>query len=219
MPEITTFEIITFLKYLGLSIVYAFILSWVINKYSSLLGDKSQYSIIFPLLIPTMVLVISVIKSSLALSLGLVGALSIIRFRTPIKDPEELTYLFVAIAIGLGLGAGQVAITSICFVVLCILLILLSFKRKKQDLKGVFLDIEIPLGKSEKLTLAKLTETIKTSKIACELRRFEEHDKGLSATYYLEPTTLAVLDQVTQTIQKLKKEARFAVINKNQLLG
>ena len=49
---------------------------------------------------------------------------------------------WIAIAIGLGLGAGQVAITSICFVVLCILLILLSFKRKKQDLKGVFLDIE-----------------------------------------------------------------------------
>lgn len=52
-------------------------------------------------------LIISVVKSSLALSLGLVGALSIIRFRTPIKEPFELSYLFMAIAIGLGFGANQ----------------------------------------------------------------------------------------------------------------
>ena len=48
----------------------------------------------------TTFLVISVVKSSLALSLGLVGALSVIRFRTPIKEPEELSYLFLAIGIG-----------------------------------------------------------------------------------------------------------------------
>jgi hypothetical protein len=54
-----------------------------------------------------------VVKSSLALSLGLVGALSIVRFRTPIKEPEELVYLFMAIAIGLGYGAGHVLITTL----------------------------------------------------------------------------------------------------------
>ncbi len=42
----------------------------------------------------------------LMLGLGLVGALSIIRFRTPIKEPEELAYLFLAIAVGIGLGAA-----------------------------------------------------------------------------------------------------------------
>ena len=46
-------------------------------------------------------------KIFLALSLGLVGALSIVRFRTPIKEPEELAYIFLAIAIGLALGADQ----------------------------------------------------------------------------------------------------------------
>jgi hypothetical protein len=56
------------------------------------------------------------------LSLGLVGALSIVRFRTPIKEPEELVYLFLAIAIGLGYAAGQVLITTI--LILCILFII-----------------------------------------------------------------------------------------------
>ena len=55
----------------------------------------------------TTLLVIAVVKSSLALSLGLVGALSIVRFRTPIKEPEELAYIFLAIALGLCLGADQ----------------------------------------------------------------------------------------------------------------
>ena len=47
-----------------------------------------------------------------ALSLGLLGALSIVRFRTPIKESEELAYLFLNIAIGLGLGAGYTGIGS-----------------------------------------------------------------------------------------------------------
>ena len=54
-----------------------------------------------------MILIISIVKSSLALSLGLVGALSIVRFRAAIKEPEELVYLFFVISIGLSNGANQ----------------------------------------------------------------------------------------------------------------
>ncbi len=56
-------------------------------------------------------MLILVVKTSLALSLGFVGALSIIRFRTPIKEPEELIYLFLSIGLGLGYGANQTLIT------------------------------------------------------------------------------------------------------------
>lgn len=62
---------------------------------------------VFPLLTLVTIAVISVVKSSLSLSLGLVGALSIVRFRAAIKDPEELVFLFLCIGIGLSLGAGQ----------------------------------------------------------------------------------------------------------------
>ena len=51
--------------------------------------------------------IIMVISGNLILSLGMVGALSIVRFRTPIKEPEELAYLFLAIAIGLGYAAME----------------------------------------------------------------------------------------------------------------
>jgi hypothetical protein len=62
---------------------------------------------VFPLLTLVTITVIAVVKSSLALSLGLVGALSIVRFRAAIKDPEELVYLFLCIGVGLALGAEQ----------------------------------------------------------------------------------------------------------------
>lgn len=63
------------------------------KKYSSTLNNREEFTNIFPFILLSTVLVISVVKSSLALSLGLVGALSIVRFRTPIKEPEELAYL------------------------------------------------------------------------------------------------------------------------------
>ncbi len=70
-------------------------------------SDSEAITKIFPMLTMVTIAVISVVKSSMALSLGLVGALSIVRFRSAIKEPEELVYLFLCIGIGLALGAGQ----------------------------------------------------------------------------------------------------------------
>ena len=100
-----------------LSLVTATILSLLIQlfylKYSSTLSSKFEFSKNFVILGITTTIVITIVKSSLALSLGLVGALSIVRFRAAIKEPEELVFLFLVIATGLGCGAGQIKITLI----------------------------------------------------------------------------------------------------------
>ena len=83
------------------------VLSWHYQRFAAVLSNKRKNARLFVLLAATTMLVISVVKSSLALSLGLVGALSIIRFRTPVKEPEELLYLFLSVAVGIGLGADQ----------------------------------------------------------------------------------------------------------------
>ena len=64
-------------------------------------------------------------------SLGLVGALSIVRFRTAIKEPEELVYFFLAIAVGLGLGANQRLITLLGAFVIVGYIVLQNFKTYK----------------------------------------------------------------------------------------
>lgn len=89
-----------------LCMVVVSLVGWFYKKYSRSLGGKSHVGAVLPLIGLTVFMVITVVKSSLALSLGLVGALSIVRFRTPIKEPEELGYLFLTIAVGLGFGAG-----------------------------------------------------------------------------------------------------------------
>ena len=96
-----------------LCIIVSFILRLLyINRSFSMTGKQHIGSII-PMLSGSVFLVIVIVKASLALSLGLVGALSIVRFRTPIKEPEELIYLFIAISIGLGYGSGQTTITTL----------------------------------------------------------------------------------------------------------
>lgn len=57
-------------------------------------------------------LVVVVIQDSITLSLGMVGALSIVRFRTPIKNPFELIYLFAGIGFGVGFGSGKLLIAG-----------------------------------------------------------------------------------------------------------
>ncbi|HCK54308.1 MAG TPA: hypothetical protein DIC23_13905 [Planctomycetaceae bacterium] len=77
------------------------------RRCNSSFSGSDSVARIFPLLTMVTIGVIAVVKSSLALSLGLVGTLSIVRFRVAIKEPEELVYLFLCIGIGLALGAEQ----------------------------------------------------------------------------------------------------------------
>ena len=74
------------------------------------------------------------ITSNLALSLGMVGALSIVRFRTAVKDPSDTAFLFWAVAAGITAGAGFYLLTVIgCLVVglICILCVVLFDKADK----------------------------------------------------------------------------------------
>ena len=104
-------------------------------KVGRALNDKEYFSDTFiPLAIVT-TLVITVIKFSLALSLGLVGALSIVRFRAAIKEPEELVYLFFIIAIGLANGANQFILSIISTLIIILFLFARNYYQEKNSTK------------------------------------------------------------------------------------
>ena len=107
------------------------LLAYTYTKLGKGFSDRKVTSSNFIYVAMTTMLIITIVKSSLALSLGLVGALSIVRFRTPIKEPEELAYLFIAIAMGLGLGANQTVPTVLGSFV--ILLAMAFFKWTRRD--------------------------------------------------------------------------------------
>jgi uncharacterized membrane protein YhiD involved in acid resistance len=114
------------------------LVSWFYKKFSQSLGGKTHIGSILPLIGLTVFLVITVVKSSLALSLGLVGALSIVRFRTPIKEPEELGYLFLTIAIGLGFGAGFKLTTTVVTLSILVYLFFSGNNRNKNKINGEY---------------------------------------------------------------------------------
>ena len=127
-----------------LSLVLAYIVKLTYIKVGRALNDKDYFSDTFiPLAIIT-TLVITVIKFSLALSLGLVGALSIVRFRAAIKEPEELVYLFFIIAIGLANGANQFLLSIIATtIILTFLFIRNIYKNKKVNNGSLISDSNI----------------------------------------------------------------------------
>ncbi len=69
------------------------------------------------------------IGSNVALSMGMVGALSIVRFRTAVKDPLDTCYMFWSITMGILLGAGQFVIALVVAVGIALIMLLLSYVR------------------------------------------------------------------------------------------
>jgi len=120
-----------------LSILLGFFVRQFYIRFSTTLSNRVEFSKIFIILAATTTIVITIVKSSLALSLGLVGALSIVRFRAAIKEPEELVYLFLLIAIGLGCGAGQFIITVIGVSVILLLIFVYSRFESGKKIKSL----------------------------------------------------------------------------------
>ncbi|MCR4651511.1 MAG: DUF4956 domain-containing protein [Lachnospiraceae bacterium] len=93
-------------------------------------------------------LVIMAVTSNVVLSLGMVGALSIVRFRTAIKEPMEIVFLFWALAVGIVVGAGIIPLAVIGSIVIG--LILVVFASRKYDKTPYILIVNCSDEKAEK---------------------------------------------------------------------
>ena len=162
-----------------IAIIISAILAYIVKisyiKVSRSLNDKEHFSEIFiPLAIIT-TLVITVVKFSLALSLGLVGALSIVRFRAAIKEPEELVYLFFVIGIGLANGANQFMIAIISTFIIILILYLRKIYNDKKDSNSLtesstnILQLQID---DKKIDSEKIVERIKKNLNYLNLKSF-----------------------------------------------
>ena len=143
--------------------ILSYLIRLVYNKYSQSLSNKDYFSKNFIILGIATCLIITIVKSSLALSLGLVGALSIVRFRAAIKEPEELIYLFLIIGIGLAAGANQFLIAIIATLSISIILFLLSkFRRKTySDVSTINTNVIQVEIKDKKIKLSKILDLLK----------------------------------------------------------
>tara|TARA_B100000900_G_C20594354_1_gene722800 strand:- start:2683 stop:3366 length:684 start_codon:yes stop_codon:yes gene_type:complete len=147
----SNFSLINFSFNLLIAIFFSLLIGYTYTKYGRNISNRKEFASNFTLLTVTTMFIITIVKSSLALSLGLVGALSIVRFRAAIKDPEELTYLFFSIAIGLGLGANQLSATIITSLVTFIFIFIRDKFSKNSREKFANLIINSPKVKNHNI--------------------------------------------------------------------
>ncbi|MCA9192069.1 MAG: DUF4956 domain-containing protein [Planctomycetales bacterium] len=171
-------EPMLFAFYLAIGGLMSLYVRFLYRKCANSANDANSVTRVFPLLTLVTIGVITVVKTSMALSLGLVGALSIVRFRAAIKEPEELVYLFLCIGLGLALGAGQPLLAVVLLGLASLFIMGMSFSQHPEQqnlLLTISGDAERYFGDSEQSALNILGEEIRKFSV----QRFDvESDRG-----------------------------------------
>ncbi len=213
----------TMLFNLLLGLLLSVLLAVYYARYGDSLSNRSKFAPILPLLSMITLLVITVVKSSLALSLGLVGALSIVRFRTAIKDPEELIFLFFAIAIGLGLGADQRIATLMAFLVIMGYLLvrkLLLRTFRLAPANNLYLNIALPLGEvSDEAAFDFVNAVLGEELRSVDLRRLDTNGREMRLVFYFRARTAEALARIAERIHARYAEASISIVEQNNILG
>jgi uncharacterized membrane protein YhiD involved in acid resistance len=188
--------------------IMAYIVRIVYINYGTALSNRKHFGNSFILITICTALVIALIQSSIALSLGLVGALSIIRFRTAIKEPQELSYIFLCVAIGLGFGANERLITLAAgFLILAIIVLTAKLKKKKTD-ESYNMTIS-----TKKAQLDDIVKIIGEFSQRSDLRGFDDNAGGLSVIMFTEFKKYEALKNCTEALKKLDQEIEINFIS------
>ena len=129
LSNINSFSTLDVLLALGLAFVIGLYIFLIYKKtYQGVMySDSFGVSLIAMAMITSLVII--AVTSNVVLSLGMVGALSIVRFRTAIKEPMDIAFLFWAIAVGIVLGAGLLPLAIIGSVIIGIIIVVFSTRK------------------------------------------------------------------------------------------
>lgn len=192
------------------------LIAWYYARFGESFTNRVKLARLLPILCLTTILVISIVKSSLALSLGLVGALSIVRFRTAIKEPEELLYLFIAIAIGIGLGAGQRLPTLIAIAVMLLFLVstrLVALRSRRQNL---YLSVRLP-EREGRYSFQSVSDIVLEHAQSADMRRMDSQDGMLNLTFLMDLRDTARLAALVDDLKARLPEVSFSFVDQGDL--
>lgn len=184
------------------------------KKFGRTVSDRNTIglSVIYLGLVTTFI--ISIVQSSVALSLGLVGSLSIVRFRTPVKEAEELLILFAAIAIGVGFGSGQIGFTLITLLVLLFLMVVLSLKQPKTAPGALSLHLSF---QGEEPHLNTILNVLESKCLKLDLLRMDYREGGQNLTFRLVPKDLDSINTAQTELRTLNKTISTSLIDYHPL--
>ena len=172
--RITTINIIL---NISMSFLIGMFIFFIYKKtYQGVLYQKS-FNISLVLACAVTSMIIMTISGNLILSLGMVGALSIVRFRTPVKDSMDLIFLFWAISVGIANGVGYFNIAMVGSIMIAIFMLLLT--RTGNNISDTFLlVIQISDAKEEERILKKIND--ETDRVSIKSKTVS--DSGIEIT-------------------------------------
>jgi hypothetical protein len=198
----------SFIEFIG-SFLVLIILTYIVQKLyeqkGQTLGDKKYFASFFIIWSVSIFLIISVIKSSVVLSLGMVGALSIVRFRNAIKDTEQIMYLLMLIALSISLASNQYLYTLVVFGFILLFIYFRNFKNQ-QRLHSQFIYVTFDGGNSLEIIIQQLTKN--NNQIVSIEKTGDKFELTATFNNYLET-------EVHETCQWLSKENFSFRINQN----
>ena len=208
MQELAAVSLISTLTNLVFCMLTVSAVAWYYKRYSSVLGGKAHIGNVLPLIGLTVFLVITVVKSSLALSLGLVGALSIVRFRTPIKEPEELGFLFLTIAIGLGFGAGFQLVTASVTAMILFFLRFFGGNSKKEIIRGEYTIVLKTKIESYQL----VTNELQAKVFGMKIERIESSNEFFEVYISVSLNSDFNISEVFEAVKKIDDQANIQMV-------
>jgi uncharacterized membrane protein YhiD involved in acid resistance len=213
-------SLISFVLNLLLSAGLGYCLRWFYIHYGNALSNRIKFSQNFILLCMTTMMIITIVKSSLALSLGLVGALSIVRFRAAIKEPEELAYLFLCIAVGLGFGAGQTLITLIGFSITCTVMAIMQIRSNKRNSDALFLTLhyEHADGDGSRCTLSDITAVLDQFCDEIKIKRIDETPTQHHYAFYVHMDDSHVIESIKTQLKLLNPSVKISFLDTSAIL-
>lgn len=213
ITENAQISIVDFLINTAIILVLALVLEFTYTRCAKSLSGRKTFAANFFLVAFTTMLIISIVKSSLALSLGLVGALSIVRFRSAIKEPEELAYLFLTISIGLGLGANQRLVTIVGALILLAIVWVRHLSAPKRSKQNLYLTVS-GMGDG-KPSLENVDELVKNSFKASKLVRYDETADNIETSFWVEIKNPDDLQKFRNKLETIGREIRVSFVDNN----
>ena len=199
-----------------LAALLTYTLSVFYIRYGTAMSNRRKFARNFMLLALTTMMIIHIVQTSVALSLGLVGALSIVRFRAAIKEPEELAYLFLNVGIGLGMGANEPVVTIISFVVIMVLLMLQAKFVRKDKAKApetMFVNITTSV-----VDVKDITKTLVRNFEMVQLKRMDQIEGRLHLSYLINTEFLEHIGTAKDELLELSPDLSFSFIEQRNLI-
>lgn len=207
----------SFLFSLIICAILSYLLGKIYAKYGNSLSNRKSFARNFLLLALTTMFIITVVKSSLALSLGLVGALSIVRFRSAIKEPEELTYLFLNIAIGLGCGAGLSLLTIIAFVLFYVFIRFSNRKQEELDEQNLYLTISSSkVSGTDSVNMQDIITVLESNCTFLKLKRSDESQERFELAFLIGLENVSAMQNIKDQLHSLHPNAIVSILDSSR---